>query len=74
MNSKIDLSTLGDGIVYVKSVAVSSLSPEIQEKAGDLTVLFSVHDAAGTQLALVANRSLAFSLARQHDKVPMTVH
>ena len=74
MNTKIDLSALGADVVYVKSVAVESLPAEIREKAGALTTLFSVHDSAGTQLALGADRNLAFVLARQHDKVPMTVH
>jgi len=74
MNTKIDLSALGTDVVYVKAVAVASLPAEVQEKAGALTTLFAVHDAEGTQLALVSDRHMAFVLARQHDKVPMTVH
>ena len=74
MNAKTDWTALGGDMVYVKSVAVDTLPAEIREKAGELTVLFSVHDAEGTPLALVGNRNLAFALARQHDKVPMTVH
>jgi hypothetical protein len=74
MNDNSDLARFGADIVYVKAVAVDSLPEEIREKAGELTVLFSVHDTAGTPLALVGNRALAFALARQHDKVPVTVH
>jgi hypothetical protein len=74
MRTKYDLSALGPNVVYVKAVPVDSLPPEVREQAGDLDVIFAVHDAEGTQLALVADRRLAFSLARQHDKVPMTVH
>jgi hypothetical protein len=74
MRTRYDLSALGPNVVYVKAVPVESLPPELRKQAGDLEVIFSVHDADGTQLALVADRSLAFSLARQHDKVPMTVH
>jgi hypothetical protein len=74
MRTKYDLSALGPNVVYVKAVPVVSLPPEVREQAGDLDVIFSVHDAEGTQLALVADRRLAFSLARQHDKVPMNVH
>ena len=74
MNSKVDLSRLGQDVVYVKSVPVASLPEELREKAGSLETLFAVHDAEGTQLALVADRRLAFLLARQHDKVAMTVH
>ncbi len=74
MRTKYDLSALGPNVVYVKAVPVDSLPPEVREQAGDLNVIFAVHDADGTQIALVADRRLAFSLARQHDKVPMTVH
>lgn len=74
MRTKYDLSALGPNVVYVKPVAVDTLPPEVREQAGDLSVLFAVHDADGTQLALVSDRRMAFFLARQHDKVPMTVH
>jgi len=33
-----------------------------------------VHDESGAQLALVADRKLAFVLARQHDLAPVPVH
>ena len=74
MNNKVDLSVLGTDVVYVKAVSVASLPADMQEQAGELETIFSVHDAEGTQLALVSDRRLAFALARQHDKVPMTVH
>ncbi len=74
MNTKRDLSAFGQDVVYVKPVAVSDLPEEVQEQAGDLDQLFAVHDADGQQLALVADRALAFMLARQHDKSPVTVH
>jgi hypothetical protein len=74
MNSKVDLSLFGKDAVYVKAVPVASLPHDMQEQVGALQTIFAVHDAEGTQLALVADRRLAFALARQHDKVPMTVH
>ncbi|GGL70663.1 DUF1150 family protein [Wenxinia marina] len=74
MNTRHDLGDLGENVVYVKPVSVSDLPEEVQEQAGDLTTLFAVHDAEGQQLALVANRTLAYQLARQHDMVPVTVH
>ncbi|MBW7920712.1 MAG: DUF1150 family protein [Rubellimicrobium sp.] len=74
MDVKYDLGALGEDVVYVKPVAVASLPEEIRNQVHDLDVIFAVHDAQGTRLALVANRELAFFLARQHDKVPMTVH
>ena len=36
--------------------------------------LFAIHDAEGARLALTDDRKLAFVLARQHDKVPVSVH
>lgn len=74
MNTRYDLHALGSDIVYVKPVAVSTLPAEVQEQAQGLDTLFAVHDAEGTRLALVADRQMAFALARQHDKVPVTVH
>lgn len=74
MNTKFDLSAFGSDIVYVKAVSVASLPPELREKVSGVETLFAVHDAEGTQLALVADRRMAFVLARQHDKTPVTVH
>ena len=36
--------------------------------------LYSVHRENGEQLALVADRKLAYALARQHDMAPVAVH
>lgn len=74
MNQNFELDKNDDRIVYVKQVAVADLPDEVQEKAGDLETLFSVHKSNGEQLALVAGRELAFSLAREHDMDPVTVH
>lgn len=74
MNTKFDFSAFGDNMVYVKPVAVSDLPEEVQQAAGDRKEIFAVHNVRGEQLALVADRSLAFVLARQHDMEPVTVH
>lgn len=74
MNAKFDLRQLKGNMVYVKPVRVEDLPDAVREQAGDLEILFAVHDEKGQQLALVADRGLAFSLARQHDMRPMTVH
>jgi hypothetical protein len=71
---KPDLTVLGAEFVYVKPVAVASLPESLREQAGELETIFAVHDAEGQQLALVADRDLAFVLARQYDRVPLTVH
>lgn len=74
MNTKYDLKDLGQDIVYVKPVLVVDLPADVQGEVGDLEQLFALHNAAGEQLALVANRKLAFHLARENDMQPVTVH
>lgn len=61
-------------IVYVKSVDVADLPDEVRREAGGLERLYAVHRDTGEQLALVANRKLAFILAREHDFAPVPVH
>jgi hypothetical protein len=74
MQTKFDLKEIGKGIVYVKPVLVSDLPADVRKEVGDLEQLFAVHNAKGEQLALVANRKLAFHLARENDMQPVTVH
>jgi len=70
-----DMNTqTGDRTVYVKTIAVSELPSEVRDQAEGLDLLYAVHDAKGQQLALVGDRKLAFSLARQHDYAPVMVH
>lgn len=64
----------GARVVYVKSVAVSELPDDLRDAAGGREHLFAVHDSEGQQLALVADRQMAFVLARQNDMQPVTVH
>ncbi|MEO9651090.1 MAG: DUF1150 family protein [Roseobacter sp.] len=61
-------------IVYVKAVDVNDLPTEVQGKVDGLEQLYAVHDSEGQQLALVADRKLAFQLARQNDYAPVAVH
>jgi hypothetical protein len=63
-----------DPIVYVRPVPVSDLPEPLRAQAGGLQVVYAVHDADGQRLALVADRRLAFVLARQHDRAPVNVH
>lgn len=74
MNTPIDFEDKGRRIVYVKAVDVADLPDDIRASAGDQEHLYAVHDSEGQQLALVADRRLAFVLARQNDFVPVTVH
>ncbi|KAE9627390.1 DUF1150 family protein [Parasedimentitalea maritima] len=61
-------------MAYVKTVDVADLPAEVQEGAKGRTQLYAVHDAEGEQLALVADRHMAFVLARQNDYAPVPVH
>lgn len=74
MDTKFHLKEIGQGVVYVKPVLVSDLPADVRDEVGDLEQLFAVHNAKGEQLALVANRKLAFHLARENDMQPVTVH
>lgn len=74
MDTKFDFAQQASRLVYVKAVAVADLPADVREAAGDREELFAVHDSEGQQLALVADRQMAFVLARQNDMEPVTVH
>ncbi|MEM6638017.1 MAG: DUF1150 family protein [Pseudomonadota bacterium] len=61
-------------IVYVRPVAVVDLPEEVQAHADGAETIYAVHDMDGERLALVADRQLAFDLARQNDLTPVNVH
>jgi hypothetical protein len=65
-----------DGLVYVRRVEVEDLPSAIRQEAeeGGLEELYSVHRPDGEQVALVGDRTLAFTLARQNDLTPVSVH
>lgn len=60
--------------VYVRSVAVKDLPDDVRAKAAGHETLYAVHDSEGAPLALVAQRNMAFVLARQNDLTPVSVH
>ncbi|MBK0328222.1 DUF1150 family protein [Rhodobacteraceae bacterium F11138] len=74
MDTPFNFDETNNRIVYVKTVAVADLPTEVRAEVGDLTQLYSVHTVDGEQLALVADRGMAFKLARQHDYAPVAVH
>lgn len=74
MNTPYDFDNSDNRIVYVKTVDVADLPTDVRAEAGDLNRLYAVHKADGEQLALVADRRLAFVLARQNDYAPVPVH
>ncbi|MGR3621569.1 DUF1150 family protein [Pseudophaeobacter sp.] len=74
MHTPFDFATTDPRTVYVKAVAVSDLPTEMQANAEGRELFYAVHDAEGEQLALVADRKMAFVLARQNDFSPVPVH
>ena len=61
-------------LVYIRPVDVADLPSELQDQAEGRDQVYAVHSAAGERLALVADRSMAFVLARQNDMSPVNVH
>lgn len=75
MDTKFDaLPQAERAIVYVRPVLVADLPADIQDQVGDVATVYSVHRSDGEQVALVADRKLAFHLAREHQMVPVSVH
>ncbi|MEO1549445.1 MAG: DUF1150 family protein [Pseudomonadota bacterium] len=61
-------------IAYVRSVDVADLPQEMRAQAGDMEHLFAIHAEDGNVLALVADRDLAFRVARRNSFAPVSVH
>jgi hypothetical protein len=74
MDTPFDFNDETARIVYVKTVDVADLPEEMQAEAGGREQIYAVHDADGQQIALVADRQMAFVLARQNDYSPVAVH
>lgn len=74
MQTPYNFDKVDTRMVYVKPIDVRDLPQDVQDQADGLETLFAVHDADGQQLALVANESLAFALARENNYAPQLVH
>lgn len=61
-------------LVYIRAIPMTELPEEIREQAPDLDQLYAVHGPDGERLALVRDRRLAFSLARENALQPVSVH
>ncbi len=59
-------------IVYVREVRKGELPRE--GVLPGAAKIYAIHDASGARLALTDDRDLAFQLAREHDKTPVSVH
>lgn len=74
MSRPIEFPEVDRQIVYVKSVDVADLPLDMQDQANGLDTVFSVHTEDGEQVAIVADKTLAFHLARENNYEPVTVH
>ncbi|WP_415393329.1 DUF1150 family protein [Paracoccus sp. SJTW-4] len=74
MNMKHNFPTAEGNTVYVRRVEMDSLPAEVRQQAPELQALYAVHGIDGERLALVADRGLAFMLARQNELNPVSVH
>ena len=75
MNSRFSAIPQADpAIVYIRQVLVADLPAEVQDQIGGLSTVYAVHRPDGERVALVADRKLAFSLAREHEMMPVSVH
>lgn len=74
MNTPYPMTDPKRRIVYVKAVAVAELPEELRATASGRDTIYAVHAEDGEQLALVADRTLAYVLARQNDFRPVAVH
>lgn len=70
--------TTAPRIVYVRPIAVADLPEELREQVGEQLgeagVIYSVNAPDGERIALVADRNLAFHLAKANDFAPVSVH
>ncbi|RUS59863.1 DUF1150 family protein [Pseudorhodobacter sp. E13] len=69
-----NMPTAAERIVYVRAVSVADLPQDVQDQAEGLKTIYAVHRGDGARLALVADKRLAFALAREHDLAPVSVH
>jgi len=58
-------------IVYVREVSPEEMAGLPAPRGARL---YAIHDTSGARLALTDDRALAFRLARQHDRTPVSVH
>lgn len=63
-----------DRIVYVRPVSVSILPDHVRDELGNIDEIYALHSSTGERIALVAEREMAFLLARENDWSPVGVH
>ncbi|TNH39470.1 DUF1150 family protein [Paracoccus haeundaensis] len=75
MDSKFDFGGgTSSQTVYIRQVAAATLPRDVQDQLPGVQTLYAVHDTDGERLALVQDRALAFTLARENELRPVSVH
>lgn len=74
MNTPYDLAKLSANIVYIKTIEARDLPQDIRDQANGAELLYSVHDAEGEQVAIVAHPSVAVQIAAQNNLEAVSVH
>lgn len=74
MQTEFKLDQDGERIVYIRPVEVAGLPDDLQEQAMGARIVYALHDADGSRLALVRDRRLAFVLARENNMSAVSVH
>lgn len=74
MNFPSYVSPLGQPIAYVRRVTAKDLPEAMRAQAEGFEMIYAVHDAEGTCLALVNDRQRAFKLARMNELTPVSAH
>lgn len=64
---------------YVRPVLARDVRDEIDREADgtifeDDQLLYALHAADGSRIALMSNRAIAFAAAKQHEMTPLSVH
>ncbi len=75
MKTRYDFSKMtGERQVYVRRVNTRDLPEEIREQTMGAEVVYALCSPDGERIALTGSRDLAFTLARQNDFAPVSVH
>ena len=81
-HDRTEADTAKDGIktCYVRPVLAGEVRDEIARESKeelqlrDDSVLYALHAADGSRIALMSDREIAFAAAKQHEMVPVSVH
>ena len=73
------LPTESEKTCYARPVLASEARDEIEREAdgavfSDDQLLYALHAADGSRIALMSNRDIAFAAARQHEMAPVSLH